>query len=303
MIAVGKTGKGVSGCVRYVLGEGRDPDTGLIRPSVRDSAARVEWIGGQGFEGWTPHDRSTADLARKVMEFSALNQTSKTRPCEKDCLHLILSWRKGERPSREEMEQAAREALGVLGMKKARALFASHRDTDHAHLHIVASRINPKTGKAFRDSYSFVKLQKWALQWEQRHGRIQCPARMRRSAYADGGQREANQAKRGFVKTAAQKGAGRPPVGGKAFGGTILRSPAKAALWGAVARLAMRSARPALVRSVGRPAAQTDRSPCLAFAVAAHAMCAAQRIDYKAARAGKMAWVEYFRKWENGLAL
>jgi Ti-type conjugative transfer relaxase TraA len=166
------------------MGEGRDRDTGKTRPAVNDNESRVAWISGQGF-GWTPNDRDTADLARREMEFAALNQSSKTRKCDKDALHLVLSWRTGETPTREEMEQAAKEALAALGMENARALFVAHNDTKHAHLHIIASRINPETKRTFSDSYSKKKLQAWALEWERAHGNVQCLNREKRSQFAD----------------------------------------------------------------------------------------------------------------------
>lgn len=320
----GKLGKGLSGCLRYALGEGNDPQTRQPRPAVTDAAARVAWIGGQGF-GWTPTTRDDAELARQVMEFAALNQTSKTRPCVKDCLHLILSWRSGEQPAREEMEQAAREALAAVGMKQARALFVAHRDTDHAHLHIIASRINPVTGRAFSDRNNFTKWQKWARSWEQRHGGIQCPGR----------KRHVDQVAHRAARHTTQKRAGSPLRGPRAPRATNLSPEARAALWAAGARQATRrSASAAAImpeRTIGpsprgagrRDAAKTAgralcglrpagrcmatshavQTPRLAFVVAGHAMCEAQRIDYMAACRGQMTWREYFRKWGDKLTL
>ena len=179
MIAIGGVGKGISGAVRYAMGEGNDPVTEKRRPAAaNDDESRVAWVSGQGWEeGWKPENRQDVEFARRLMERMALQQKSKTKPCEKDCLHLVLSWRKGENPDRDEMEQAARGALAAVGMEKARAVFVAHDDKDHMHLHIVASRINPETRTTFRDSYSNLKWQKWALQWEREHGQVQCPQR------------------------------------------------------------------------------------------------------------------------------
>jgi Ti-type conjugative transfer relaxase TraA len=187
MIAVGGRGKGLSGCLRYVMGEGNDRDTHERRPdAANDNESRVAWISGQGWrEDWKPENRADVEHARKLMEQMALNQRSKTRQCEKDCLHLVLSWRTGETPNREEMETAAREAMAAVGMEKARAVFVAHRDTDHDHLHIVASRINPETGRAFSDSYTNTKWQKWCLEWERSHGLVQCLEREKRSQLHD----------------------------------------------------------------------------------------------------------------------
>ena len=83
-----KTGKGVTGCVRYVFGEGRDPKTGEPLDRSAEDQSRVAWIGGTGF-GFEINTRDDADLARRIMEFDALNQKGKTRQCEQDCVHLI----------------------------------------------------------------------------------------------------------------------------------------------------------------------------------------------------------------------
>jgi Relaxase/Mobilisation nuclease domain len=135
-------GKGVTGCVRYVLGEGRDPKTGELLPNPLDGSSRVAWIGSTGF-GWTVENAADAEQARREMEFDALNQKGQA---QQDCMHLSLSWRIGEKPTREQMEEAARDALTKLGMGNAKALFVAHNDEDYAHVHIVASNINPATG-------------------------------------------------------------------------------------------------------------------------------------------------------------
>ena len=106
------------------------------------------------------------------------NQSSTTKKCVEDCLHLSLSWDIDENPTRAEMEAAAHSALERLGMAKARAIFAAHTDTDHKHLHLVISRINPENGKAFPDSFDTEILSAWALQWELEHGGVRCEARL-----------------------------------------------------------------------------------------------------------------------------
>ena len=112
------------------------------------------------------------ELARKVMEFQALphNQASKTRKLEKDCFHASLSWGDGQQPTKEEMTEAAQSFLKAVGLEKARAVFIAHDDTDHAHLHIVASRIDPETGRSLIQQNDFISGQKWAAQWERDHG-------------------------------------------------------------------------------------------------------------------------------------
>ncbi len=164
-------GKGVTGAVRYVLGEGRDPKTGELEEQPDGLKSRVEWIGGTGF-GFEIKNEADAELARRVMEFDALNQGSPTRQCEKDCVHLSLSWRPGETPTRSQMEEAARGALDALGMGNAKALFVAHNDEDYAHVHIVASKINPATARAYDLEKSWRTLSTWAEGYERDHGGI-----------------------------------------------------------------------------------------------------------------------------------
>jgi hypothetical protein len=170
-------GKGVTGAVRYILGEGRDYETGRLREKAEGDPTRVAWIGGTGF-GFEIETAADADLARKIMEFDALNQTSRTRRCEKDCVHLSLGWKPGETPTREQMEAAAKAALKSIGMENAKALFAAHRDEAYPHVHIVASKINPATGRAYDLKGNYLSLSKWAEQYEREFsGGIVCTRR------------------------------------------------------------------------------------------------------------------------------
>jgi Ti-type conjugative transfer relaxase TraA len=170
-------GKGITGAARYILGEGRDRETGEVRRQTANGNSRVSWIGGTGF-GFPIDTAEDADLARRVMEFDAQNQTSRTRPCEKDCVHLSLAWRPGETPNPQQMEAAALEALATLGMANARALFAIHSDEGYAHIHIVASKIDPATGRAYDLKENYLKLSRWAEAYERKHsGGVVCTGR------------------------------------------------------------------------------------------------------------------------------
>ena len=68
-------GKGITGVSSYVLGEGRGAGNDNLAPGEE---SRVAWIGGQGF-GFAIEGKADADLARRIMEFYALNQRSRTR--------------------------------------------------------------------------------------------------------------------------------------------------------------------------------------------------------------------------------
>src|SRR6202521_247064 len=168
MITRCKIGKGITGAVRYILGEGRDPDSGELNALADGEETRVDWFGGVGF-GFEVASRDDADLARRIMEFDAQNQASRTRRCEMDCVHLSLCWRPGEQPTREQMAATAQAALAAMGMGNAGALFAAHNDEGYAHVHIVASKINPDTGRAYDLKGNYLKLSRWAEAYEREH--------------------------------------------------------------------------------------------------------------------------------------
>ena len=166
-------GRGVTGAVRYIMGEGRDILTGETKILEAGASSRVDWISGTGF-GFDIQTADDVDLARRIMEFDSLNQDSPTRKCVKDCVHLSLAWHPGEKPTRQQMEETARSALKAIGMENAKAVFAAHSDEGYSHVHIVASKINPDTGRAYDLKGNYLHLSKWAEAYEREHGGVVC---------------------------------------------------------------------------------------------------------------------------------
>jgi len=165
-------GRGISGTMRYVMGEGRDPVTEKRRTLAEGATPRAEILGGQNF-GFEVKTAADMELARRMMEWNALpqHQASKTRLCEQDCLHLSLSWEKGQDPSKAEMIEAGQSALKALGMENAQAVFVAHSDTTYRHFHVIASLIDPETGKTYAQDEQRFKAQAWSVKWEMAHGR------------------------------------------------------------------------------------------------------------------------------------
>ena len=128
----------------------------------------MAWIGGTGF-GFDIETEADAELARRIMEFDARWQK---RTCEQDCMHLSLSWRPGETADARTDGRSRARRLKALGMANAKALFVAHDDEDYAHVHIVASNINPATGSRYDLAASQRKLSAWALDFEREHGGV-----------------------------------------------------------------------------------------------------------------------------------
>ena len=180
-------GKGITGSLAYVMGQGNDPVTEQRLELGAGEKSRADILGGQNF-GFEIDSADRLDLARRMMEWSAKpdNQASRGKKCVLDCLHVSLAWEKGQEPSRAEMAEAARGFLKSVGMGSARAVFVAHDDTPHQHIHIIASRIDPASCKTISDSDIRIKSQTWALHWERDHNqRSECESRQARHKIID----------------------------------------------------------------------------------------------------------------------
>lgn len=90
---------------------------------------------------------------------------------------LSLAWHPDEKVTRAEMEQAADEVIALLELTEHQITIYCHSDTDHRHIHLVANRVHPQTGRMAGLSNGKRKLDKWAHGYEQRRGRIVSPNR------------------------------------------------------------------------------------------------------------------------------
>ena len=82
-----------------------------------------------------------------------------------------------------------RESLRALGMERHQALVVSHRD-GQPHVHVIANRVDPESGKAAGLNRSKLKLSKWAEEYERGAGeKSRCPQRERNNARRGQGKR------------------------------------------------------------------------------------------------------------------
>lgn len=100
------------------------------------------------------------------------------RKLEKPVLHYSLYWPHDQRPVRAEMERAAAESLTALGLERHEALIVAH----HGHLHVIANRVHPETGRAANLGLGWIRLSEWAERWEHDHGGIRCHERVKNNA-------------------------------------------------------------------------------------------------------------------------
>ena len=179
-------GRSFAGVAAYCLHDAPERDEGE-RPETDE---RVEWADTRNLA--SRPERAAAQMAATAKAAPELKRlaggSAAGRKLEKPVLHYTLSWGKDERPDRAEMNRAAAETLKALGLERHQALIVAHRDKDHPHLHMIANRVNPKTGKAAKLGNDRLKLANWAERWERDRGGIKCPERVTNREKREAGQ-------------------------------------------------------------------------------------------------------------------
>ena len=115
---------------------------------------------------------ATAEASPELKRLAGAAATG--RKLEKPVCHYSLNWAKDEKPDRQEMRRAAQESLKALGMERHQALIVSHRD-GQPHVHVIANRVDPESGKAAGLSRSKLRLSKWAERYEREQGKDPVP--------------------------------------------------------------------------------------------------------------------------------
>ena len=130
------------------------------------NAAAVETANLAGY--W--HDaafqmQATADLAPFVQNPS---------------YHIILSFSETERPSDREIFDAGHRVVEELGAHEHQYMMAIHKNRTNTHLHILANKVHPISGRVFKTSHDFARLElacrkiEHSNGWPQDRGRFDC---------------------------------------------------------------------------------------------------------------------------------
>ena len=187
VVKMSSPGRSFGGVADYCLHDPRLPG----EAHHPESAERVEWTETRNLA------TSEGERAARIMAATAeaspelkrlAGGVATGRKLEKPVCHYSLSWAKDEKPDRQEMRRAAQASLKALGMERHQALIVSHRD-GQPHVHVIANRVDPESGKAAGLSRSKLRLSKWAERYEREQGKIRCPARERNNKRREAGER------------------------------------------------------------------------------------------------------------------
>ena len=197
------TGRSVRGAIAYITHDAPADDN--PRPTT---AARVAWTHCLNLPSDDP------ELAGRIMQGTiydapALKRlaglSNRGRKLTDPALHLILSWRHDESPLPPHLQSLLNDkpelragltkyaaiettlsALKDLGIEDHQVVLACHTDKDHLHVHAVANRVHPDTGRAAKLSHSKRILNRWAEEYEVERGQVVTPNRIaRREAIAE----------------------------------------------------------------------------------------------------------------------
>lgn len=107
----------------------------ILTPERDNSSEKCIYDGARGF--------ICDDRQSQKAEMLALAQEAVR---SKDTVnHYVVSWREGEHPSPDQVEQAVSILMEEFGLKEHQAIYGLHADTDNIHLHIAINRVHPET--------------------------------------------------------------------------------------------------------------------------------------------------------------
>ena len=179
-------GRSFAGVAAYCLHDAPEPDDRRPRTSER-----VGWADTRNLATFRPERaaRLMAATARAAPDLKRLAGGSPGgRKLAKPVLHYSLSWSRDETPGKGEMSRAVDESLEALGLEGHEALIVAHEDTRHPHVHVIANRVDPETGRAAKLDNSKLRLSRWAEGYEREQGRIRCAERVKNNARRRAGQ-------------------------------------------------------------------------------------------------------------------
>ena len=170
-------GRSFAGVAAYCLHDAPEPDDRRPRTSER-----VGWADTRNLATFRPERaaRLMAATAKAAPDLKRLAGGAQGgRKLAKPVLHYSLSWAQDETPDKGEMSRAVDGSLEALGLEGHEALIVAHEDTRHPHVHVIANRVDPETGKAATLGNSRLRLSRWAEGYEREQGRIRVERRVK----------------------------------------------------------------------------------------------------------------------------
>lgn len=128
-----------------VVGERRNDGKSCFRNLISyiaasDNAEKTLYTNSRGFDFKL---NSAAEIAKEMEYTAALNKRVKDA-----VFHGILSFREGEEPSAEQIDEAVNIYLAEMGLEGCQCFYGAHRNTQNLHIHLCVNRVDPVSLKA-----------------------------------------------------------------------------------------------------------------------------------------------------------
>lgn len=117
----------------------------IREPHDRNPGEKVVYANGRGFlcqDHAAQREEMVALAAEAVRSADPVN-------------HYIFSWREGEQPTPEQIEEAVTIFLEEAGLCGHQIIYGLHSDTDNIHMHIAVNRVHPETHKVVKINNGF----------------------------------------------------------------------------------------------------------------------------------------------------
>lgn len=106
-------------------------------PHNKNPQEKIEYAGGRNF-------LSSTHVGQKAEMIALARDSVRSKmPVQ----HWMFSWREGEQPTRQQVEEVVDMVLEKMGLARHQTVYGLHYDTDNYHLHIAVNRMNPETEK------------------------------------------------------------------------------------------------------------------------------------------------------------
>ena len=114
-----------------------------------DPADRVSWMEFRNLP------TARMDVAALLMAGTASISTRTRQPA----LHLSISFALGDPVDKELMLRVMLTTIADQGLEEHQAAIVAHHDTENPHVHAMINRVHPETGRAWKGSWSKVRVE------------------------------------------------------------------------------------------------------------------------------------------------
>jgi hypothetical protein len=111
------------------------------------------------------------DHAASLMRTTATLKRHVQRPV----YHLSISFASTDPVDRTLAEKIGQRTLGDIGLGEHQAVMIGNSDTEHVHLHLIANRVHPESGRAWNPRDAYYRVEKSLRHQERELGLREVP--------------------------------------------------------------------------------------------------------------------------------